>query len=220
MSDKRFNTKDMKDFINSENEKNSASGNNNNNNEDILPVNFSVIENYDQSDLLSIEDPDTLVESVNNITDTYKKFGEDFGIDIKYDVHSVSSTFKSILTSSSEEVFKVYLAKAFSKVRLATFNKILISITILVDRITQKEILESDNIELSVGLVEKLMDMMEKINKIYDEVKISSADTVLKQVAKNMEMEKASEEGTSNKLSSEEVTALLSKIRKRKGNNL
>lgn len=206
---KKFNSKDMKDFLNSENE---------NSDNEILPVDFSVIEKYEQSDLLAIEDPDTLVESVNNITETYKRFGEDFGIDIKYDVHSVSSTFKSILSSNSEEVFKVYLAKSFSKVRLAVFNKILISITTLVDRITQKEILESDNIEMSVGLVEKLMEMMEKINKIYEEVKVASADTVLKQVAKNIEMEKTSSSekgGFSNK----EVMELLGKIKKIKKNS-
>lgn len=198
---KKFNSKEVKDFIKSDNEKS----------EEIIPVDFSVVEKYEKSELLAIEDPDTLIESVNNITETYKNFGEQFGIDIKYDVHSVSSTFKSILTSDAEEVFKIYLAKSFSKVRLSVFNKILISITTLVDRITQKEILESDNVEMSVGLVEKLIEMMEKINTIYAEVEIQSADTVLKQVSKNISMNKDKSSG--NDLSNEEVMKVLRQIK-------
>ena len=178
--------------------------------EEIIPIDFDIVEKATHTNLAGMNSPDTLMESVNTITETYERFGKEYGIDIKYDVHSVSSTFKSLLSSNSEMVFKVYLAKSFSKIRLAVFNKILISITTLVDRITQQDILESDNIELSVGLVEKLMDMMEKINRIYEEVEIKSADTVLKQVSKNLSI---SDEGNKSELSSSEVLKLLKQLK-------
>lgn len=207
MKTKNFNSSEDKEFLRRELEKNK-------NEEEILPIDFSVVEKLDDPDLDVANVPDTLIESVDNITDMYNRFGEEYGIDIKYDVHSVSSTFKSILSSNSELVFKVYLAKSFSKVRLSIFNKILISITTLVDRITQKDILESDNIELSVGLVEKLMDMMEKINRIYEEVEIKSADTVLKQVSKNIKI--ADSSSNQSELSSSEVLRVLKQLKQSK----
>ena len=207
MKTKNFNSSEDKEFLRRELEKDK-------NEEEILPIDFSVVEKLDDPDLDVTNVPDTLIESVDNITDMYNRFGEEYGIDIKYDVHSVSSTFKSILSSNSELVFKVYLAKSFSKVRLSIFNKILISITTLVDRITQKDILESDNIELSVGLVEKLMDMMEKINRIYEEVEIKSADTVLKQVSKNIKI--ADSSSNQSELSSSEVLRVLKQLKQSK----
>lgn len=200
MNDENFNSPKDKEYLKKQVEQDG----------EIIPIDFSVVEKVTHTDMEGLQNPDTLIESVNNITETYEKFGKEYGIDIKYDVHSVSSTFKSILSSNSEMVFKVYLAKSFSKIRLAVFNKILISITTLVDRITQKDILESDNIELSVGLVEKLMDMMEKLNTIYAEVEIKSADTVLKQVSKNISI---SDEGSASELSSEEVLKVLRQLK-------
>jgi hypothetical protein len=200
MNEDNFNSPEDKEYLKTQMEQEG----------EIIPIDFSIVEKSTVTDMSGLQDPDTLIESVNNITETYERFGREYGIDIKYDVHSVSSTFKSILSSNSEMVFKVYLAKSFSKVRLAVFNKILISITTLVDRITQKEILESDNIELSVGLVEKLMDMMEKLNRIYEEVEIKSADTVLKQVSKNISI---SNEGSASELSSEEVLKILKQLK-------
>lgn len=151
----------------------------------IIPINFEILAEKDNY-LSDIKDPDNMMESITNLTDTYKRFGSEFGIDIKFDIDSVSSTFKSIISSDAEKVFSVYVAKSFSKVRLAVFNKILISISTLVDRVTQKDILESDNIEMSVGLIEKLLFLMEKVNLIYKEVKIDSADLVLSNLSKDI----------------------------------
>jgi hypothetical protein len=209
MNDKNFNSPKDKEFLKKEVEsskKESLDG-------DIIPIDFSVIEKLEGEDLESIRDPDTLMKSINNITSTYEKFGEEYGIDIKYDIHSVSSTFKSILSRNSEEVFKVYLAKAFTKVRLSVFNKILISISLLVDRITQKDILESDNVDLSVGLVEKLIELMDKLNTIYEQVEIKSADTVLRKVSKDIAIQN---EGNKNELSPESVMRLLKDIKSSK----
>lgn len=204
---KNFNSEEAKEFLKSQ--MNSTPSETQPEGE-IIPIDFSVVESYEKSDLLAIEDPDTLIASVNNITETYERFGREYNIDIKYDVNSVSSTFKSLISNDAEEVFKVYLSKSFSKMKLSVFNKILISITTLVDRITQKEILESDNIELSVGLVEKLMDMMEKINRVYEEIEIKSSDTVLKQLSKNLTLN-----GPTNNsdLSNDEIMRTLRQIK-------
>jgi hypothetical protein len=199
MNDNNFNSPKDKEFLKSQVD----SG-------EIIPIDFSVVEKVHKTDLISIDDPDTLIESVNNITTAYENFGKEFGIEIKYDVHSVSSTFKSLVSSNSETVFKVYLAKSFSKIKLAVFNKILISITTLVDRITQKEILESDNIELSVALVEQLMNMMEKLCKMSEDIEIKSADTVLKKVAKEISVGNS---GNESDLSNEEIMKVLKQIK-------
>lgn len=182
-----FNDPNDKDYIKKQLELDSKS--------EIVPVDFEVVSeksNY----LTEVKDPDSMVESISNITDTYKSFGEKYGIDIKYNVDSVSSTFKSILTDDAEAVFKVYIAKSFSKTRLAVFQKVLVSITTLVDRVTQKEILESENIELSVGLIEKLLFLMEKVNSIYKEVEIESSDLVLSNLSKEIKQKESKESGS------------------------
>lgn len=188
MSESNFNDPKDKDFIKDQLE----------NESDIIPINYEILAekgNY----LSEIKDPDNMMESITNMTETYKRFGDEFGIDIKFDVDSVSSTFKSILSTDSEKVFSVYIAKSFSKVRLSVFAKILVSITTLVDRVTQKDILESDNIELSVGLIEKLLFLMEKVNSIYKEVKIESADLVLTNLSKEIKSKENSSEEISHK---------------------
>lgn len=164
----------------------------------IIPINFEILAGEDNY-LSEIKDPDNMMESITNLTTTYKQFGKEFGIDIKFDIDSVSSTFRSIISSDAEKVFSVYVAKSFSKVRLSVFNKILISITTLVDRVTQQDILESDNIELSVGLIEKLLFLMEKVNLIYNEVKIESADLVLSNISKDIKLKDNATETVSDK---------------------
>jgi hypothetical protein len=179
--------------------------------QDIIPIDFEVVAR-DQSYLAAGKDPDGMVESIKNITDSYKTFGELYGIDIKFDVDSVSETFRSIISTDAEKVFTLYLSKSYSKVRLAIFNKILISVQTLVDRITQKDILESDNVEMSVGLLDKLFELMDKVNKIHKDIKIESADLLLKNAAKEIN---SAREGTgTSDLNSVEVMEALRHLRK------
>lgn len=178
--------------------------------EGIIPIDFEVVAR-DQSYLAGTKDPDSMVESIKSITDTYKNFGEQYGIDIKFDVDSVSETFRSIISSDAEKVFTLYLSKSYSKVRLAIFNKILISVQTLVDRITQKDILESDNVEMSVGLLDKLFELMDKVNKVYKDIKIESADLLLRNVSKELS---AAKDGTgTSDLDSKEVMEVLRNLR-------
>lgn len=212
MSKKNLNSPKEKNFFKQELEKNKSTSN------EIIPIDYSILENiFDEEDKqVLIENPDKLVESINNITETYESFGKEYGIDLKYDIRSVSSTFKSIITSNQELVFKLYLSKAFSKVKLSIFNKILIAIATLVDRITQKEILESDNIELGVQLVEKLLEMMTTLNEMSEQIEIKSVDTVLKKVSEEISSS-SSEEGASD-LSKLDVMSLLKQIKYSKNN--
>lgn len=184
------------------------------NDSNIIPIDFSIIEDIDKTELPGINvNPDTMLESIQNISDMYERFGKEYGIELKYDVGSVSSTFKSILSSNAESVFKVYLAKSFTKVKLAVFNKILISITTLIDRITQEELLESDNVELSVSLIDKMLDMMERLNRMSPEIEIKSADTVLKQVSRSIVDNK---EGNESDLSDSNVMKTLKLLKQLK----
>jgi hypothetical protein len=180
-------------------------------NDGLIPIDFEVVAR-DQSYLASAKDPDSMIESIKSITDTYKSFGEQYGIDIKFDVDSVSETFRSIISEDAEKVFTLYLSKSYSKVRLAIFNKILISVQTLVDRITQRDILESDNIEMSVGLLDKLFELMDKVNKVYKDIKIDSANLLLKNVSKELSDVKSGA-GTSD-LNSKEISEVLRNLRK------
>lgn len=178
--------------------------------ENIIPIDFEVVAR-DQSYLTLAKDPDSLRESITNISETYKTFGKQYGIDIKFDIDSVSETFKSIISDSSEKVFGLYLVKAYSKMKLSIFNKILIAVQTLVDRITTKDILESDNVEMSVALLDKLFDLMSKVNKVYEEIKNESADLLLRNLSKEMTLSKDGE--ASADLNSHEVMEVLRKLR-------
>lgn len=195
-----FNDPKDRDFINSQESMEDG----------IIPIDFEVIAR-DQSYLALAKDPDSLIESITNISTAYKAFGEEYGIHIKFDVDSVSETFKSIISSDNEKVFKLYLSKSFDKVRLAVFNKILISVTTLVDRITTKDILESDNIEMSVSLLDKLFDMMKKLNDVHQEIKIDSSDLLLKNIAKDMLLAN-SDGGVSKELNDIQVMEVLKRL--------
>lgn len=176
----------------------------------IIPIDFEVIAK-DQSYLAMAKDPDSLLESISNISTAYKAFGEEYGIDIKFDVDSVSETFRSIISTNNEKVFNLYLTKSFSKMKLAVFNKILVSVPTLVDRITQKDIIESDNIEMSVGLLEKLFDIMKKVNEIHAELKIESADLLLQNISKDLLYESGGG-GATKELNSIEVMEVLKRL--------
>lgn len=178
--------------------------------EDIIPIDFEVVAR-DQSYLSLAKDPDSLRESVTNISETYKVFGKQYGIDIRFDIDSVSETFKSIISDGAEKVFGLYLVKAYSKMKLSIFNKILIAVQTLVDRITTKDILESDNVEMSVALLDKLFDLMSKVNKVYEEIKNESADLLLRNLSKEMQMQGTGE--ASSDLNSKQVMEVLRRLR-------
>lgn len=176
----------------------------------IIPIDFEVIAR-DESYLALAKDPDSLIESITNISAAYKSFGKEYGIDLKFDIDSVSETFKSIITADQEKVFTIYLNKSFSKVKLAVFNRILISVPTLVDRITQKDIIESDNLEMSVSLLEKLFDIMKKLNDLHGEIHIESADLVLSNISKDMSFASTGE-GTSRELNDIQVMEVLKRL--------
>lgn len=208
MANDNFNDPNDKEYLKSQIEKDKD--------DSIIPIDFEVIAN-EKNYLSEITDPDSMIESVNNISETYKRFGDEYGIEIKFDVESVSSTFKSIISDDAEKVFAIYVAKTFNKAKLSIFNKILVSITTLVDRVTQKDILESENIELSVGLIEKLLYLMDKVNIIHKELKIESADMLLKNLSKDIKTKASKQDG--DDFSQDDVMDLLRKIKKSKTTN-
>lgn len=208
MANDNFNDPSDKEYLKSQVQKDMEDG--------IVPIDFEVIAG-EKNFLSEIRDPDSMIESVNNISDTYKRFGQEYGIEIKFDVESVSSTFKSIISDDAEKVFGLYVSKTFNKAKLSIFNKILISITTLVDRVTQKDILESENIELSVGLIEKLLFLMEKVNVIHKELRIESADMLLKNLSKEIKTKGNLKEG--DDFSQDDIMDLLRAMKKSKTTN-
>jgi hypothetical protein len=124
--------------------------------------------------------------SIGIISELYESIGEKYGVDIKFDISSVSENFRSILAPQNRKLFSLYISEGYEAFRLTILQRIMVAISTLVDKITEDQFINSDNIELSIGMLDKLFDYMERVNVIWDTVKIENSDLMLKQVAKDM----------------------------------
>lgn len=176
----------------------------------IIELNPGLTESTDE-DEGEEKNSDTLTKSAKIVRSVYKEFGNEFNINTAFDIESVLTTFESITSTRDEAIFNVFLSKISSKVRLAVYSKMLLALPVLADRLTEKDILESGNVELTVKVFEKILSLMDNINTMYSQIKLKDDNTLLKRIAEDKDT--SGGEGSDGNLSKTEAIKLLNMLR-------
>jgi hypothetical protein len=90
--------------------------------------------------------------------------------------------FKSIIDPNDMKVFEIYLAEAYGRFRLVIYQKLMITISALIDDIS-KPMGNEISMQDRYIMIEKLLDYLSKINAIHADIKIGHADSELKRLS-------------------------------------
>jgi hypothetical protein len=121
-------------------------------------------------------------ETLDSITDLYKSYNAKYGLSININTDSIMDNFKSIIDPNDMKVFEIYLAEAYGRFRLVIYQKLMITISALIDDIS-KPMGNEISMQDRYIMIEKLLDYLSKINAIHADIKIGHADSELKRLS-------------------------------------
>lgn len=125
--------------------------------------------------------------------DLFDELNKKYGLSIHFKYNDLMESLTSIIEPRNMKAMELYLSEGYSRFRLILYQQYLSAIALISSQVFDPKYLLSESLTFADKMItiEKLMEFMEKMNTIYDQVKVDHSTS---------QLQKMGEEGVTQKL--------------------